>query len=152
MITAKEILCQENVNIDKGFFPEEMCLEDTLFFDIETTGLSPGNSRVFLIGIITKDREDPFLFSFSFLAEENTENEEKALLKAFSAFTQKKKYLVHFNGSSFDVPYSESSLPLSGIGTVVFLPYPDRSLQRIDKVSRILLSDAGSQTKNLTKI
>ena len=105
MITTKEILCQENINIDKGFFPEEMCLEDTLFFDIETTGLSPGNSRVFLIGIITKDMEDPFPVLLQFLEEENTENEEKALLKAFSAFTQKKKYLVHFNGSSFDVPY-----------------------------------------------
>ena len=45
MITTKEILCQENINIDKGFFPEEMCLEDTLFFDIETTGLSPGNRK-----------------------------------------------------------------------------------------------------------
>ncbi|HIV39989.1 MAG TPA: ribonuclease H-like domain-containing protein [Candidatus Blautia stercorigallinarum] len=75
MITTKEILCQENINIDKGFFPEEMCLEDTLFFDIETTGLSPGNSRVFLIGIITKDREDPFPVLLQFLAEENTENQ-----------------------------------------------------------------------------
>ena len=104
MITTKEILCQEKINIDKGFFSQETHLEDVLFFDIETTGLSPGNSRVFLIGIIKKDRDDPFPVLLQFLAEDNTENEEIALLKAFSAFAQKKKYLVHFNGISFDVP------------------------------------------------
>ena len=105
MITNKEILCQKNIDINKGFFPEEIRLEDVLFFDIETTGLGPGNSRVFLIGVIEKNREDPYPVLIQFLAEENTENEEMALLRSFSALAQKKKHLAHFNGTTFDVPY-----------------------------------------------
>lgn len=105
MITNKEILCQKNINIDKGFFPEGISLEDILFFDIETTGLSPGSSRVFLIGVIEKSPENPSPVLLQFLAEDNTEEEEITVLKSFSGLAKGKKYLVHFNGSTFDVPY-----------------------------------------------
>lgn len=105
MITKKEILRQKNINIDKGFFPEEASWEDVLFFDIETTGLSPKNSRVFLIGAIEKSSSAPYPVLVQLLAETDEDEEEKALLKAFCNLASGKKYLVHFNGASFDIPY-----------------------------------------------
>lgn len=105
MITNKEILCHNNVDIADGFFPKGIKLEEVLFFDIETTGLSPGNSQVFLIGAIEKSKKEEPLTLVQFLAENNSAEEETALLKAFSDLAFKKKYLIHYNGSSFDVPF-----------------------------------------------
>lgn len=105
MITNKELLSLNNIDITNGFFPENTDMEDVLFFDIETTGLSPGNSRVFLIGVIKKEKDSPFPVLMQFLAEENTDQEEKTLLKNFLTLTRGKKHLIHFNGNTFDIPY-----------------------------------------------
>lgn len=126
MITNREVLCQKNIDIHKGFFPEALSMEEILFFDIETTGLSPGNSRVFLIGVIVQDRRESSPALLQFLAESHTDEEEKALLKAFAEIVSSKKYLIHFNGASFDVPY------LSQRYRYLDIPSPFARLVQID--------------------
>lgn len=79
--------------------------KDLLFFDIETTGLSPKTSRVFLIGLISFQPNTEEWQLIQFLAERNCDEEEQELLKAFSAFAESKTQLIHFNGNSFDIPY-----------------------------------------------
>lgn len=116
MITSKEILCHNNVDITKGFFPQGIQLEEILFFDIETTGLNPENSQVFLIGVIEKSKKEA-LTLIQFLAENNSAEEEITLLKAFSDLTSKKKYLIHYNGSSFDVPFLAHRCRFLGLGS-----------------------------------
>ena len=105
MITNRTILCQKNIDIREGFFPKDLKPEEVLFFDIETTGLSPGNSQVFLIGAVEKRKDGSPWSLIQFLAESRTAEEEKKLLKSFAKLISGKKYLVHFNGTSFDVPY-----------------------------------------------
>lgn len=105
MITNRTILCQKNIDIREGFFPKDLKPEEVLFFDIETTGLSPGNSQVFLIGAVEKRKDGSPWSLIQFLAESKTAEEEKKLLKSFAKLISGKKYLVHFNGTSFDVPY-----------------------------------------------
>ncbi|MBQ7615197.1 MAG: ribonuclease H-like domain-containing protein [Butyrivibrio sp.] len=75
--------------------------EEILFIDIETTGLSPRNSELYLIG--TGHFKDGKWLISQFFAE-NTSQEEQAL-SAFSDFSRSFKKLVHFNGDRFDIPF-----------------------------------------------
>ena len=76
MITNRTILCQKNIDIREGFFPKDLKPEEVLFFDIETTGLSPGNSQVFLIGAVEKRKDGSPWSLIQFLAESKTAEEE----------------------------------------------------------------------------
>ena len=105
MITNKTYLCENPTDLCISLFPQDCPFEDTVFFDIETTGLSPRKSRVFLIGALYKSQATDSIEIIQFLAEKNDDREEQAVLQAFSQLLKGKKHLVHFNGSSFDIPY-----------------------------------------------
>ncbi|MDD6058686.1 MAG: ribonuclease H-like domain-containing protein [Clostridiales bacterium] len=75
--------------------------EQTLFFDIETTGFSPANSTVYLIGCAS--RKGSTLMIDQFFAE--TPLQEEAALSAFFAYAAKFDTLITFNGLGFDIPY-----------------------------------------------
>lgn len=79
-----------------GFDPET-----GLFFDIETTGLSAASSHVFLIGTICHTERGWQLTQY--LAEHTSEEPE--LLAAFFADAAPFSTLIHFNGTTFDLPY-----------------------------------------------
>ncbi len=78
--------------------PEQLC-----FFDIETTGLSPEVSSVYLIGAaVWKNDEFQIIqwFADDYVSE-------KELLLSFSEFCSPFQTFVHYNGTSFDIPYLE---------------------------------------------
>lgn len=75
--------------------------DDFIFFDIETTGLSSKNSICFLIGCLFV--EDSKFILRQFFAK--TPEDEKDLIIEFIKLIKNYKYLVHFNGSSFDIPF-----------------------------------------------
>lgn len=79
-----------------GFDPEA-----SLFFDIETTGLSAASSHVFLIGTICHTDHGWQLTQY--LAEHTSEEPE--LLAAFLTDAAPFHTLIHFNGTTFDLPY-----------------------------------------------
>ncbi|MDP8221978.1 MAG: ribonuclease H-like domain-containing protein [Candidatus Lernaella stagnicola] len=74
---------------------------DALFLDTETTGLSGGTGTfAFLIGLGWVERErfvTRLIFARDFL-------EEAAALHTLTEFAAQKKYLITFNGRTFDVP------------------------------------------------
>ncbi len=105
MITNVRILHQFSTNLLPTFSILNYDPKEALFFDIETTGLSPKTSRVFLIGLISFQPDTEEWQLIQFLLENNCEEEEKELLEAFSAFAKSRSQLIHFNGNSFDVPY-----------------------------------------------
>ena len=76
---------------------------DYCFFDIETTGLSPQISSVYLIGAACY--QDGQVTLHQWFADDY--HSEKKLLELFSDFVGKFSHLVHFNGSRFDIPYLE---------------------------------------------
>lgn len=75
--------------------------EELLFFDIETTGFSPKTSALYLIGALYyKDNAWQLIQWFA----DDTTSEPK-MLTAFFTFLQSFSYLIHFNGTTFDLPF-----------------------------------------------
>ncbi len=72
-----------------------------LFFDIETTGLSPAAALVFLIGIVRKHGDGWQLVQWIVQRPED----EPALLRAFFEAAAPCDTLIHFNGTTFDLPF-----------------------------------------------
>lgn len=125
MITNVRILCQLSPDLQSTFSTLNYDFKEALFFDIETTGLSPKTSYVFLIGLISFNSQTQNYELIQFLSEHGSEEEEKELLEAFYAFAQTRKLLIHFNGNSFDIPYltykfqkQHITNPLSGVDSL----------------------------------
>lgn len=76
-------------------------LEDVIFIDIETTGFAARSSNLYLIGTVAI--EDGQWTATQFFAEEYSD--EKELLQEFFDYAKSYKYLIHFNGNNFDIPY-----------------------------------------------
>lgn len=76
-------------------------LEQILYIDIETTGLSPRSSNLYLIGCVYYQENE--WHTIQWLAEKY--EEEMSLLTAFFEFAASYTHLVHFNGNKFDLPY-----------------------------------------------
>ena len=86
--------------------------EDTIFFDIETTGFSPAHTMLYLIGCAT--RKDDKIVIEQFFAD--TPEDEPLILASFLSLLEKYGTIITFNGIGFDIPY----LP-----DVLFLPIHD---------------------------
>ena len=89
--------------------------DDILFFDIETTGLSPRDSYLYLIGCMCINEGQAELTQ---LFSQNM-SEESMLITGFLRLLEAHPVLVHFNGSTFDVPFLRSKAAELGI------PFPD---------------------------
>lgn len=89
-------------------------MEDMLFFDIETTGLSWKESMVFLIGTLRREMGKWRLEQW-FLDDPSCERE---LLEKFFAAWTPDTFLIHYNGRQFDLPF------LSGRCRALILPDP----------------------------
>ncbi|MDO4519395.1 MAG: ribonuclease H-like domain-containing protein [Eubacteriales bacterium] len=76
-----------------------------VFYDVETTGLSPKESYLYLIGMLYE--KDGYYVLHQMFAE--TIDEEAELVRDFSKFISElhNHYLVHYNGNQFDRPYVE---------------------------------------------
>jgi len=73
-----------------------------LFFDIETTGLTPSNAQVYLIGAFSCTGENSWELVQFFADSLSSEQE---ILKAFFKYAEDFNVLVHFNGENFDLPF-----------------------------------------------
>ena len=75
--------------------------KDVLFIDIETTGLTAKNTNLYLIGCVFY--KDEIWQSLQWFAE-NYEDE-LTVLTAFFEFIKNYKFIIHYNGNKFDIPY-----------------------------------------------
>ena len=79
--------------------------EDSLpvFLDIETTGLSPAYTQVYLVGACYPDAEGwHFIQWFC-----DDPSEEREVLRRVWDFCRSASVLIHFNGDRFDIPFLE---------------------------------------------
>lgn len=108
--------------------------ENSLFFDIETTGLSPASSMVFLIGTVHRTPEGWQLTQY--LCEQP--EEEELLLRRFSEDAAAFSTLIHFNGASFDVPYLNTKLNACQLPPLTKCQYgqPDKTVNSLDLYQR----------------
>lgn len=87
----------------RPFLPEEYSGKRTIYFDIETTGLSAQSSYVYLIGCACKEKEGYTLTQW--LCTEPAE--EKELLRLFFEKAKDFDLVLHYNGTGFDLPFLE---------------------------------------------
>lgn len=85
----------------KYFFKHPV--ENILFFDIETTGLSPKASSLYMIGVMFFDNSDNNWHITQFFADDY--KSEAQIINSFLDILEKYDYLYHFNGKTFDIPY-----------------------------------------------
>ena len=102
--TSEEFLLSDNQIAD--VLPDllDCKKEEILFIDIETTGFSPKSSDLYLIGVSYFQGKNWHLCQF--FAESSLQ--EKEILENFKNLTGNFKYVIHFNGSRFDIPFLQS--------------------------------------------
>lgn len=106
----------------KSFRPDSG--EHFCFFDIETTGLSPNVSSLYLIGVLWYDASSETAHTKQWFADDYIS--EKDILTAFSDFLSDFTTVIHYNGSGFDIPYIEKKCNALG------LPSPFLNIQSLD--------------------
>ena len=75
--------------------------DNSIFFDIETTGFSPTTSSIYLIGCLHKKGAN--LIVEQFFAE--SKEEERIVLEQFIKLSASYKTIISFNGLGFDIPF-----------------------------------------------
>ena len=91
-----------------SFLPDK---EEILFFDIETTGLSPKSAQIYSIGLLLfKASEMEIVQLFA-----NSLSEEIEVLQEFQEYCKAKTQFISFNGKSFDTPFLEKSYSQYGL-------------------------------------
>ncbi len=86
---------------DLPAFTRAFLTEEMLLFDIETTGLSPTNNKIYCIGCGYCEAET--ITVELFFAEH--EAEETEVLRSFLSLAASFPTLITFNGSTFDIPF-----------------------------------------------
>lgn len=119
--------------------------EDIVFFDIETTGFSRVKSYIYLIGYMYYKSNNWHLKQ---LLIENL-SEEHNLLQTFSKDIINKKYLIHFNGDNFDIPFITSKYNQYNLQN--HLPYGSIDLYKIIKPFKRFLSIDNCKLKTIEK-
>lgn len=102
----------EDIQVDTSHIADHA--SDILYFDIETTGLSAERSDLYLIGYGFY-RNDAFHSALMFNDDGRSEPE---MLSDFINIMGDYKYLISYNGDTFDIPYIKTKLEqfeLSGI-------------------------------------
>ena len=123
--------------------------EGILFIDIETTGLSPRNSDLYMIG--TGFWENGKWVIRQFFGE-NAQEEEK-VLSEFSDFSRSFSKVVHFNGDRFDIPFLQSKYeehkltdPFGTVKDMLFLFANEKYSQLVGKPSAELVGNTYLKT------
>lgn len=75
--------------------------DEACFFDIETTGLSPQVSSLYLIGAAYLKGDSVSLIQW--FADDYVS--EKEILSSFAEFSSAFRTFIHYNGTTFDIPY-----------------------------------------------
>ena len=111
MITAEELITTQVPSTEyltelSGCSPEEI-----LFIDIETTGLSPKTTALYMIGMIFL--KDGNWTARQFFAQD--QSQEKELLTGLADLLENFSAVAHFNGDRFDIPFLQYKYEQHGL-------------------------------------
>ncbi|MDD4780283.1 MAG: ribonuclease H-like domain-containing protein [Tissierellia bacterium] len=84
----------EDKNINEFF-------KEAFFFDIETTGLSHKYSRIISISVLLFENKTFRIYQL--FCEHKTD--EKEMIKYFREYIKNRKYIITYNGNTFDIPF-----------------------------------------------
>lgn len=92
---------KEELYIKQDLLTDQLFDEHSIFFDIETTGFSPKQSSLYMIGCAR--RLEGNICIDQFFAE--NPSEEKDIISAFLDLLKQYDTIISFNGVGFDIPY-----------------------------------------------
>ncbi len=109
--TSEEFMLSDSTYVDS--LPELLGCnkEEILFLDIETTGLSPKNSDIYLIGAAYFQKHTWHVCQYF---AESSEHEAE-ILKDFAALAKSFRYAIHYNGDRFDIPFLQAKFEKYGM-------------------------------------
>jgi len=84
--------------------------KESIFFDIETTGLDPKTSKLVMIGVLYYEKN-----KYNLLQLFSEKNGEKEVIKNFNNLIKKYKYLISYNGNNFDLNFIRYRANTNGI-------------------------------------
>jgi uncharacterized protein YprB with RNaseH-like and TPR domain len=102
----------------------------SLYFDIETTGLSPRNSFIYMIGAAFRNDPGNDYTCVQWLAESITDEAE--VIEEFLELASGYDTLIHYNGTAFDIPFIAKRAELYDIN------FDPASMQSIDIYKRVI--------------
>lgn len=153
------LIIKKSIDLDKNIFSnivdESIQLTNTCLIDIETTGFSSKYHMIYLIGCIYYENNSFQLIQW--LCEKDVDEYE--LLYNFSKFISRYNTIIHYNGSSFDIPFIKARLTLfnikSSINTInefdlyttikpynKYLPIENLKLKTLEKFYNITRKDS----------
>lgn len=92
---------EESLYIRQSNFIDQLFDNNSIFFDIETTGFSPAHCTIYLIGCVTK-KEDHICIDQFFAT---TPSEEAEIIQVFLDLLNNYSTIISFNGIGFDIPF-----------------------------------------------
>lgn len=94
-------ITEKKLDIDFPIFSTEFDIDDCFYFDIETTGFNVEATHLYAIGIAYSCNCEIYYRQWFI----ENESEEADAIKQFLHFINSRKVIIHFNGSTFDLPY-----------------------------------------------
>lgn len=131
---------------EKLTFKSKYYDEEAVFLDIETTGLSPMRSFIYLIGLVFIDLKKVTMHITQLIAEDRDEEEE--ILKLTKEKLKGYKTVVTYNGNSFDLPFIAKRSERYGIEPIVMDSFDMYEKLRLHKDT---LKLDGLKQKNIEK-
>lgn len=131
---------------EKLTFKSKYYDEEAVFLDIETTGLSPMRSFIYLIGLVFIDLKKVTMHITQLIAENKDEEEE--ILKLMKEKLKGYKTVVTYNGNSFDLPFIAKRSERYGIEPIAMDSFDMYEKLRLHKDT---LKLDGLKQKNIEK-
>lgn len=131
---------------EKLTFKSKYYDEEAVFLDIETTGLSPMRSFIYLIGLVFIDLKKMIMHITQLIAEDRDEEEE--ILKLMKERLKGYKTVVTYNGNSFDLPFIAKRAERYGIEPIAMDSFDMYERLRLHKDT---LKLDGLKQKNIEK-
>lgn len=131
---------------EKLTFKSKYYDEEAVFLDIETTGLSPMRSFIYLIGLVFIDLKKVTMHITQLIAEDRDEEED--ILKLIKEKLKGYKTVVTYNGNSFDLPFIAKRSERYGIEPIAMDSFDMYEKLRLHKDT---LKLDGLKQKNIEK-
>ena len=131
---------------EKLTFKSKYYDEEAVFLDIETTGLSPMRSFIYLIGLVFIDLKKVTMHITQLIAEDRDEEEE--ILRLMKERLEGYKTVVTYNGNSFDLPFIAKRSERYGIEPIAMDSFDMYEKLRLHKDT---LKLDGLKQKNIEK-
>lgn len=131
---------------EKLTFKSKYYDEEAVFLDIETTGLSPMRSFIYLIWLVFIDLKRKLMHITQLIAEDRDEEEE--ILKLTKERLKGYKTVVTYNGNSFDLPFIAKRSERYGIEPIAMDSFDMYEKLRLHKDT---LKLDGLKQKNIEK-